>query len=207
MDVIIFLIKIKNRNIIKFFYIESILLIIIKKSSEKNNIIYLTINGNGNQRILNNSTESFRHYFTRADFDYNLVSVDLNKIEKIIVNNNIEVEKDYFVYDLTELINNVTIIFNTKLTDLRGMFEKCSTIISIDLSDFDTSEVTDMSYMFYEDYALSSLNINSIDTSNVVSFAFLFGYCTSLTSLDLSNLNTSKIENMRYMFIHCDSLS
>ena len=62
--------------------------------------------------------------------------------------------------------NNITFIFNKNYTDVSYMFYSCSSLTSINLSNFNTNNVTNMSYMFY--------------------------CCKSLTSLDISNLNKLK---------------
>ena len=54
------------------------------------------------------------------------------------------------------------------------MFLGCSSLTSLDLSNFNTNNVTNMSYMF----------------SN----------CSSLTSLNLSNFNTNNVKYMSSMF-------
>ena len=56
-----------------------------------------------------------------------------------------------------------------------GVFYGCSSLININLSNFNTNNVTDMSDMFRN--------------------------CSSLTSLNLSNFNTNNVTNMRGMFI------
>ena len=79
--------------------------------------------------------------------------------------------------------NNITFIFNKNYTDLSSMFSYCSSLTSINLSNFNTNNVTNMSYMFY--------------------------CCKSLTSLDISNLNCEKIKETTYldkMFENCNSL-
>ena len=60
-----------------------------------------------------------------------------------------------------------------------GMFYGCRNLISLDLSNFNTSSVTNMEYMFYN--------------------------CKNLISLDLSNFNTSSVTSMRDMFYGCNS--
>ena len=57
---------------------------------------------------------------------------------------------------------------------MSGMFYNCSSLISIDLSSFNTSNVKNMGGMFYK--------------------------CSSLTSIDLSSFNTSKVNDMRWMY-------
>ena len=60
------------------------------------------------------------------------------------------------------------------------MFFGCNSLISLDLSNFNTQNVTNMRCMF-------------------------FG-CNSLKSLDLSNFNTQNVTNMNLMFSGCESL-
>ena len=55
------------------------------------------------------------------------------------------------------------------------MFSECSSLISLNLSNFNTNNVKDMSYMFQ--------------------------LCSSLTSLNLSNFNTFKVNNMRRCYL------
>ena len=64
-----------------------------------------------------------------------------------------------------------------------------------------------MSAIFAGCSSLTSLNLSSFNTSNVTDMAYMFGACSSLTSLDLSNFNTEKINNMSEMFYGCSSLT
>ena len=74
-----------------------------------------------------------------------------------------------------------TLICDSGVTFLYSLFEYCSNLTSLDLSNFDTSNVTNMSHMFDN--------------------------CENLKTLDLSNFNTSKVINMDYMFYSCNSLT
>ena len=60
------------------------------------------------------------------------------------------------------------------------MFRRCSSLQSIDLSSFNTTNVNDMSCMF--------------------------SGCSSLQSIDLSSFNTTNVNNMSCMFSRCSSL-
>ena len=51
--------------------------------------------------------------------------------------------------------------------------------------------------MFYDCSSLTSLNISNWDTSSVTRMSTMFSNCSSLTSLDISNWNTSNVEDMR----------
>jgi surface protein len=97
--------------------------------------------------------------------------------------------------------------FNTSnVTNMSSMFANCSSLQSIDLSSFDTSNVTNMSYMFNNNTSLQSIDLSSFDTSKVTNMSYMFNYCYSLQSIDLSSFNTSNVTNMSYMFNGCYSL-
>ena len=92
------------------------------------------------------------------------------------------------------------------LTDMCDMFNNCSSLTSLDLSNFDTSNVTDMDSMFYGCSSLISLDVSNFNTSNVDYMCHMFYGCSKLTSLDLSNFDTSKVNDMDWMFSKCSEL-
>ena len=63
---------------------------------------------------------------------------------------------------------------------MRGMFQLCSELEYIDLSNFNTENVTNMERMFYE--------------------------CSSLTNINLSNFNTKRVQFIDEIFFGCSSL-
>ncbi|WP_366934884.1 BspA family leucine-rich repeat surface protein [Lactobacillus sp.] len=87
------------------------------------------------------------------------------------------------------------------------MFEDCSSLTALDLSNFDTAKVIDMADMFNNCSNLISLNISCFDTSNVTDMEGIFFYCSNLTSLNISHFDTSKVTNMSYMFFACSNLT
>ena len=64
--------------------------------------------------------------------------------------------------------------FINYITNIAYVFCKCSKLIDINLSNFNTNKVTNMSYMFSD--------------------------CSSLTNINLSNFNTNNVTNMYGMF-------
>ena len=83
-------------------------------------------------------------------------------------------------YNFNQTDNFVELIWDNIINDCSHIFDGCSKIIEINLSNFNTSQVTNMGYMFSR--------------------------CSSLNSLDLSYFNTSQVTNMGYMFSCCSSL-
>ena len=98
--------------------------------------------------------------------------------------------------------------FNTaKVTNMGNMFEGCSALTSLDLTNFNTANVTDMSFMFKGCSALKSLDLTNFNTAKVVNMSFMFKGCSALKSLDLTNFNTAKVTDMSFMFHGCSALT
>lgn len=70
----------------------------------------------------------------------------------------------------------------------------------------DVSNIRDMNNMFNGCSSLTELNLSNLNSTNALLMSYMFANCTSLTSLDLSNLYTSKVISMDYMFAGCESL-
>lgn len=88
----------------------------------------------------------------------------------------------------------------TRTTDASHMFSGCSSLTSLDLRNFDTSNATSMDRMFSGCSSLTSLDVSSFNTSNVRSMEAMFLRCESLTSVDVSTFDTSNVTNMKNMF-------
>ena len=88
-----------------------------------------------------------------------------------------------------------------------GLFNGCSSIVTIDLSGIDTSNVTNMSSMFSGCSGLTTLDLSGFDTSKVTNMSSMFSGCSSLTTLDLSSFVTSMVRNMGSMFSGCSGLT
>ena len=60
------------------------------------------------------------------------------------------------------------------------MFAGCSSLRSIDLSSFNTTDVKDMSRMFLGCSILQSIDLSSFNTTNVEDMSDMFWGCSSL---------------------------
>lgn len=94
-----------------------------------------------------------------------------------------------------------------KATSCTYMFEDCTSLTSLDLSNFDTSEVKYTYYMFHNCTGLTNLDISKLNTSKVTDMQDMFKNCSGLTNLDVSNWDTSKVISMQHMFNNCKSLT
>ena len=95
----------------------------------------------------------------------------------------------------------------SNLTDMGSMFSGCGKITNLDLSNSDTSNITSMSGMFKNCSELASLNLRNFDTSNLTDMSSMFSGCGKITSLDLSNFDTSNVTDMGSMFFGCKALT
>ncbi len=89
-----------------------------------------------------------------------------------------------------------------------SLFYNCSSLQTIDVSNWDTSNVRIMAQLFYGCSSLTSLDLSSWNTSNVTDMNTMFSGCTKLQTITgLENWNTSKVTNMLRMFQECSSLT
>ena len=87
------------------------------------------------------------------------------------------------------------------------MFSGCSSLTSLDVSNFKTENVTNMNQMFYGCSGLTSLDVSKFNTAKVTIMYGMFWGCSGLTSLDVSKFTTANVTNMWGMFCACSSLT
>ena len=114
-----------------------------------------------------------------------------------------------FFYNLTKLktITGLEYLNTENVTDMSYMFQFCSRLTSLDITNFNTANVTDMSYMFNSCTKLKSLDVSNFNTAKVKNMIRMFSNCQALTSLNVTNFNTEKIPDMSYMFSACTQLT
>ena len=131
-------------------------------------------------------------------------NINENNIEIYINDKKIKFNTKYKSKEIGVI--KVTFKFNKLLTSTSYMFRNCSSLISLDLSSFNTTNITNMRGMFYSCSSLKSINFSSCDTNNVYNMRGMFKKCTSLESLDLSSFKTTNVKNLDSMFANCSSL-
>ena len=87
------------------------------------------------------------------------------------------------------------------------MFNGCSALSSLDLSNFNTAIVSDMSLMFGGCSVLSSLDLSNFYTKEVRDMSYMFSRCSALTTIYASDkFVTSKVQSGISMFSACKNL-
>ena len=145
--------------------------------------------------------------------DKGLCMIEGDSVKKVVVKANISYEPRYITpFFYGKIIPSSTVEASFKgsklnITDIKGIFQFCNGLTSLDVNSFDTSNVTDMSLMFYGCSGLTSLDLRNFNTSNVTDMNGMFNRCSGLTSLDLSNFVTSNVTDMGHMFYGCRGLT
>jgi len=147
------------------------------------------------------------------------VIIEIDEINKVkLINNNEDInifknkEEIYLNEDNTIFFENkgkynITIIFNNNLTECSYLFDSCNTIISIDLSNFETSKINNFESMFNKCCKLKEIKgIENFKTNNAINMSKMFQGCKELESLNLSNFDTSKVNKMNCIFNDCNKL-
>ena len=94
-----------------------------------------------------------------------------------------------------------------KASNMRSMFYGCSSLESIDLSNFNTANVTDMMYMFSYCSALTELDLSSFNTANVTNMDQMFSDCSDLTTIYVKQFDVNENAETTNMFEGCTSLA
>ena len=177
--------------IIEISKIKNKLLIIDK---EGNNLTYNYIiseldikEDNQNSRIINSYEESNR------ENEFDEYKKD-NENEKEIKNNcEIIINDELIPFSYFHKFNKkgkyiIKYIFKKNMNKTNYMFSECSSLINLDLSNFNTKNVNNMSGMFSRCSSLTNINLSSFNTNNVKDMSFMFDGCSSLKEFNLKNL-------------------
>ena len=114
-----------------------------------------------------------------------------------------------FFQDLTKLetITGLEYLNTANVTDMSKMFYYCSSLTSLDVTNFNTAEVTDMCNMFSNCVALTSLYLTNFNTKKVTDMGNMFFGCSSLTTIYASSkFVTTQVSNSSGMFYNCEKL-
>ena len=101
---------------------------------------------------------------------------------------------------------NISNFDTSNVTNIGNMFAGCSSLCSLNLSNFNTSFVTRMDSLFSNCSSLDSLNLSNFDISHVINMSYMFYNCSSLNSLYISHFDTSEVKGLDYIFAYCSKL-
>lgn len=93
-------------------------------------------------------------------------------------------------------------------TSLYRFFENLKKLETITgLEYLNTEKVTDMRYMFNNCSKVTSLDVSNFNTKKVTNMSFMFSYCSTLTTIYVNDkFVIDKVTNGSYMFDNCTNL-
>ena len=112
-------------------------------------------------------------------------------------------------YGCTNLTSAISTHSNTlsSVTNMGYMFTNCSSLTTLDVSNWDVGSVTAMNSMFRSCSQLTTLDVSNWDVGSVTNMGYMFTNCSSLTTLDVSNWDVGSVTNMLQMFYGCSQLT
>jgi surface protein len=116
-------------------------------------------------------------------------SLDANTFNTIFNFNTSNVEYMQYMFAGCNQLNTVTFgsdFTTSKVENMRGMFFGCRSLISLDLSGFDTSKVTDMNQMFIN-VPVTTLDLSSWDFTSVENYSGIFENVENLNTVYVSD--------------------
>ena len=117
------------------------------------------------------------------------------------------IDLQYMFFQCTSLESiNLSNFKTSSVTNVEGMFYRCTSLKSIDLSNFDTPSLTNIKEMFRGCFLLESIDLSSFNTSSTTDMNSMFYQCSSLKSINLSNFDTSSVTDMTEIFFRCIQL-
>ena len=154
-------------------------------------------------RIINSYEESMREINSNIRSDY-MNEEEIKKFE-------IKINDELIPFNYFHKFENsgkyiIKYISNNYLTNMSFMFNKCSFLTNINLSNFNTQDVNNMGFMFCKCSSLTNINLSNVNTQNVIHMSWMFSGCSSLKQLNLENFNTHNVADMFGMFSDCSSL-
>lgn len=104
-------------------------------------------------------------------------------------------------------INGLEYLNTSEVANMSFMFQNCSSLTTLDPSNWNTSNVEYMHGLFQNCSSLTTLDLTGWDTGKVLIMMQMFGDCSALTTIYIGdNWNLSALINGSLMFSNCPEL-
>jgi surface protein len=91
------------------------------------------------------------------------------------------------------------------LTDASSTFRLCTSLTSLNVSNWDVSNIQSMFVMFFGCNSLTTLDVGNWDVSGVDNMWAIFRNSNLLSTVDVTNWDVGSVTNMREMLFNCDA--
>ena len=129
---------------------------------------------------------------------------------KIIIDNDEKDLSQYIETNIAIIKIKLRIKVNIEnIKDISSMFYQCTSLYSVDFSNFNNFKLNKMNNLFTDCEALSSIKgISNWNITNVKDISYMFKGCKKLKELpDISKWDTSNINTMQKLFSECINLN
>ena len=139
-----------------------------------------------------------------SDQNYTIQEINTNKTRRL---QELNIRDGTIIPEITGTIQ-IKISFNESLITLDFMFEGCTDLIKVSLSNLNSTSITSMIYTFTGCSNLETVDFTSFSSSKVEKMDFLFGGCTNLVNIKgFEKLDTSSLQKTAGMFLECKHLN
>jgi len=137
---------------------------------------------------------AYRSKITKVVFDKSFAKADVRSTKKW-----------FELFKKLTSIEGISNLNTKNITDMHGMFWRCESLTSLDLTSWNTSNVTDMGCMFYVCSKLKTLS-QKFNTAKVTTMSEMFRSCEALQSAEFDNFTSESLTNTYSMFYNCSAL-
>ena len=116
------------------------------------------------------------------------------------------INMEYMFFNCEKLVDIDFGSDNFEINGLAYAFHGCTSLSSIDFTNFDVREVTDMRSLFYGCKALNELNLRSFITTKCHIFDDMFAECNEMNVTIYRNQNPELIESAPYYINFLESM-
>ena len=127
-------------------------------------------------------------------------------IAYILLDMNITCEKMFQSCSDLKEISFSPLFNNIEIESVNNMFGQCTSLTSIDFTNFKIKNVTILDSMFIYCSSLININISNIYISKATSMNSMFNKCEKLQTIEFPNVKTKELRSMGSMFSNCISL-
>ena len=106
--------------------------------------------------------------------------------------------------EITSVVSRGSLTLNGSLT---GLCFHAKNLVTVDLSNCNTSGVTSIEFMFQDCEKLKSIDLSGWDTSNIKAMGGAFDGCKSLETITIETWDTSSCTSLMYTFDECSKLT
>ena len=134
-------------------------------------------------------------------------SIKLSNFSNTVLFDTLSMFKNSSASSITFTNFNTSNISRMGSSNNEGMFQGCSNLTSLDLSDFNTSKLNDVRAMFQGCSSLTAVDMSNFNLAKVTSLRRTFKDCLKLKEINIGDTNGNNVTDFMASFENCNVLS